>query len=130
LTSAAAAGRASAGRASAGRASAGRAEAGRGKAGRGKAEQPQCPLLLEIQRAGDRAADPPGAPAELGHLRPRRGIGHDLQAEREGRGADVVAPLDREPERDRAQVVVGELPVRGRRAWPAGRTAQQRKQPE
>jgi hypothetical protein len=122
---------------------------------RGQAEQPQRPLLLEVQRAGDRAADPPGPPAELGHLRPGGRIGDDFQAEREGRRADVVAPLYRQRERDRVQVTIGELPVRGLpvrglpvrglpgrglpgRGLPvlgllasaAGRLAQQREQPE
>jgi hypothetical protein len=90
---------------------------------RGQAEQPQRPLLLEIQRTGDRPADPSGPPAELGYLGPCRRIGHDFQAERQGRGADVVAPLDRQPERHRVQVAIGELPVRGWPASAAGRLA-------
>jgi hypothetical protein len=100
------------------------AAACRGRAARGQAEQPECSLLLEIQRPGDRAADPPGPPAELGYLGPCGRVGHDLQAEREGRGADVVAPLDRQTERDGVQVAIGELPVRGLRASAAGRLAQ------
>jgi hypothetical protein len=98
--------------------------------GRRQAEQPQRPLLLEVQCAGDRAADPPGPPAELGHLRPCRRIGYDFEAERERRGADVVAALDRQRQRDRVQVAIRELPVRGRPGAPAGRPPQQRKQPE
>jgi hypothetical protein len=101
-----------------------------GPGSRRKAQQPQRPLLLEVQRAGDRSADPPGPPAELGHLGSRRRIGDDFQAERERRGADVVTPLDRQRERDRVQVAIGELPVRGRPASAAGLLAQQRKQPE
>jgi hypothetical protein len=107
-----------------------RPAAGRRTAGRAQSEQPQRPFLLEVQRAGDRAADPPGPPAELGDLGPGRRIGHDLQAERQGRGADVVAPLDGQPERDRIQIALGELPVRGPRPGPAARRAQQRQQPE
>ena len=60
--------------------------AGRRAACRAQSEQPQRPFLLEVQGAGDRAADPPGPPAELGYLGPGRRIGHDLQAERQRRG--------------------------------------------
>ena len=80
------------------------------RAGR-QPEQPQRPLLLEVQRPGDRSWDPACSPAELGYLRSRRRIGHDTQAEREGRGTDVIPPLYRQREADRVQVTDGELAV-------------------
>jgi hypothetical protein len=106
---------------------------------RAEPEQPERPLLLEVQGAGDRRRYPPRPPAELRYLGPGRRIRHDPQAEREGGRADVIAPLDREREADRFQVAVGELPVRGARAAPAalaavaalaGGLAQRGKQPQ
>jgi hypothetical protein len=79
---------------------------------RGQPEHPERPLLLEVQRAGHRAGDPPGLPAEFGYLGPGGRVRHHPQAEREGSRADVIAALDRQRKTDGVQVAVRELPVR------------------
>jgi hypothetical protein len=82
----------------------------------GHAEQAERSLLLEVERAGGGRLDAADPSAELGYLGPDPGLGEHAEAERQRGGADVVAALDRQRERDRVQVTLAELPVRrGRR---------------
>jgi hypothetical protein len=93
-------------------------------------EQPERSLLLEVQSPRYRPGTSPGPPAEFGYLGSCSRIRQDPQAEGKGRGADVIAPLDRQRQPDGVQVAVGELAVRGMLAGACGRAAQQRKQAE
>jgi len=85
-----------------------------------KVEQPQGPLLLELQRPGGQRADPPDPPAEFGHLRPDPGLGQDPQAERQRGRADAVPLLDTQCQGDRGEIVLSEPPVTGHGGGPPG----------
>jgi cation diffusion facilitator family transporter len=86
------------------------------RAARREAQQAQRPFLFEVQRLGGWRADPPDPAAELGDLGPYPRFRQHPQAERQRRGADVVAPLDPQRVRHRRQVVVAEPAVRAGRA--------------
>jgi hypothetical protein len=91
-------------------------------------QQPQGPFLFELEGLGWRRAHPADPAPQFGDLRAHAGLGQHPQAERQRRGADVVAPLDRQRVRDRRQVVIAELAVGpgqpGRRRGPANRREQ------
>ena len=86
----------------------------------GHAEQAERSFLLEVERAGGGRLDAADPPAQLGHLGPDARLGEHAQAERQRGGADVVAALDRQRERDRVQIALAELPVRRRGGQRAG----------
>jgi hypothetical protein len=84
-------------------------------ASRREAEQPQSPLLLELQRPG-RRADPPDPAPEFGDVRPDAWFGQNPQAERERCGADVIPLLDAQCQGDGGQIVLAKPPMASRAA--------------
>lgn len=75
------------------------------------AEQPQGPLLLEVEGPAGLFRQPPEATAEVGHRHPDRGLRQHPQPERDGGRADLVTPFHLQRGRHRPQVGVPELPV-------------------
>lgn len=81
----------------------------------GHVQEPQRPLLLEVEGAGGRRPNAADPPAEFGNLGANDRFGEHAQAEGQCRRGDVVAALDRQGKRDCVQVRLIELAMRGRR---------------
>ena len=79
------------------------------------AEQPQRPLLLEVECPPGPFRQAPDAPAQVGHGRADRGFGKDPQAEGDRCRAYLVPAFQLEGRGHRAQVRLAELAV----PWPA-----------
>jgi len=97
-------------------------------------QQPERAFLLEVQRPARGRGNPAEPAAQVRDGGAHRRLGQHAQPERERRGADVVAPLELERDRDRFQVRLAELPVRRpaqtgrpRSARPGPRPAQPRR---
>jgi len=100
--------------------SGGRWPASAGPGGRplAHAEQPQRPLLLELQGASGWRRDTPDPAAEFSDLSPDCWLSQDPEAECQLRRADGAASLDVQGEGHRGQVLVPELPVSRAAAGP------------
>jgi cation diffusion facilitator family transporter len=93
-----------------------------------RAEGAERPLLLEVQRPSRRSRHMASAPAEVGDRRANRRLREHSQPERQRGRRDIVTPLDPQRRRDRGQVLVRELPVRGPPS--RGPVPQRRQQPQ